>query len=261
MLLSGVESLIIDFCRAFCLLRMEWMQYFSIVGIPKAEWPLIAIHIISYNYCPTIIIPRSWFFDPPSPSPWYQDDHDPGFWSWSVIKKLLSRDARVWLDTHASWDSYHSHISSLIWDLRSHHYFIIPARTRVIVLCYAVLWVRDVSSNTWSQKCLKSNEKTLNSRNIVFSHFLVDPGLLVLNKFIKIKNTSDYMWATAWSWKTSGCCQNWIESNTRDLSEKYGIGMLLGHDAAVDESGSTSSTTHSTAVRDELTWDGSSDFF
>ena len=123
-----------------------------------------------------------------------------------------------------------------------------------------VLWVRDVSSNTWSQKCLKSNEKTLNSRNIVFSHFLVDPGLLVLNKFIKIKNTSDYMWATAWSWKTSGCCQNWIESNTRDLSEKYGIGMLLGHDAAVDESGSTSST-HSTAVRDELTWDGSSDFF
>ena len=141
--LSLIESLIIDFCRAFCLLRMEWMQYFSIVGIPKAEWPLIAIHIISYNYCPTIIIPRSWFFDPPSPSPWYQDDHDPGFWSWSVIKKLLSRDARVWLDTHASWDSYHSHISSLIWDLRSHHYFIIPARTRVIVPSALGTWCQQ----------------------------------------------------------------------------------------------------------------------
>ena len=41
-------------------------------------------------------------------------------------------------------------------------------------------------------------------------------------------------------------------NNTRDQSEKHGIGMLLGHDAAVDESGSTTSTTSTTAVRDEL---------
>lgn len=56
--------------------------------------------------------------------------------------------------------------------------------------------------------------------------------------------------------KNIGCCQNWIESNTRDPSEKLDIGMLLGHDAAVDESGSTSQHTRPVTSRERWEMSG-----